>query len=106
MKHMSREFTLYQLEENELDQLVAGYNSIHLGLFGVFFGAFLTVGITWIVQANANVASLSVRATLLYFCATVIFFVATIYFGCMAVKDLRKSRRVISRIKSQSKPLD
>jgi hypothetical protein len=104
MKHMSREFVLFQVEENELDQLGAGYNSINLALFGISFGAFLTVGITWIVQAHSP-TSLSIKETLVYFCSTLIFGAASVYLGLLARKDYSNSQKTIARIKSQSKPI-
>ena len=105
LKHMSREFVLFQVQENELDQLGAGYNSINLALFGISFGALLTVGITWIARATGSSAPLSVKETLIYFCAALIFCLASVYLGLLAGKDYSNSQKTIARIKSESKPM-
>jgi hypothetical protein len=98
VKHMGREFVLYQIQASELDMLTAGYNSIHLGLAGVVFGALVTVVITWITRDSP-----STKETALYFCSSILFGFGFLYFGLMALKDYRKARKIVKSIRESSK---
>jgi len=100
VKHMGRDFVLYQIQDNELDMLTGGYNSIHLGLGGVVFGAFVTVAITWIARDSP-----STKETVIYFCSTILFGLASLYFGLMAAKDYSNARKIVDSIKGSSKPI-
>lgn len=100
VKHMGREFVLYQVHDGELDQLTSGYNSIHLGLSGMTFGALVTVLTTW----NTRVSP-SQTETLVYYSSTIVLALATLYFGLMAVKDYLNARKIVQRIRENSKPI-
>jgi hypothetical protein len=99
MKPISREFPVYLVNESELDQLSSSYNSVHFGLFGVAFGAFVSVGITWIAEATANPTPLSTRATALFFSATAISFLFSIFCGFAALQAFGSCTTLIDRIK-------
>lgn len=99
MTYMSREFVFLPVEQNELNTLATGYNSIHFGLFGICFGSLLTLAIT------AGTVSLSQYAKNGFLSASIVFLLASIYFGAMARKDYRDSKDLLARImKSQSTP--
>jgi hypothetical protein len=100
VKHMGREFVLYQIQDGELDQLTAGYNSIHLALSGMVFGALITVVTTWLTRVSP-----SLKETVVYFSSTVLFGLAFLYFGLMALKDYSNARKTIQRIRENSKPI-
>jgi hypothetical protein len=101
VEHMSRKFVCYQVMQNELDQLNAGYSSAHLTLFGVALGAFSTVVINWIAGVNAP---LSITAYCTYLCTTIITGFFALYMGWLAVRDYRNSNKLIQRIKDDSTP--
>lgn len=100
VKHMGREFVLYQIQDSELDMLTAGYNSIHLALAGIVFGAFITVAITWTARDSP-----SLKETLIYLCSTIVFGLASLYLGLMATKDYFNARKIVQRIRGSSKPI-
>src|ERR1700676_4168433 len=66
MTHMSREFIIYQVEENELDRLNSDYTSVHFSLFGIALGALLLA-----VTTLRTVSNLSDHDHTLYFCLAV-----------------------------------
>jgi hypothetical protein len=106
MKHMGREFVVFFVNESELDQLGAAYNSVHFGLFGIFLGVLVAVGITWIVQASTSITPLSTRLTLVYLVTTIMASGFALQCGLTAWREYGRSSELISRIKAQSKPLD
>jgi hypothetical protein len=101
VKHMGREFVLYQIQDSELDQLTTGYNSIHLGLSGMAFGALVTVVTTWITRVSP-----SLKETVIYFSSTIILGLTTLYLGLMAIKDYSNARKVVQGIRTNSKLID
>lgn len=87
---------MYHVLKQDLDRLAAGYMSIHLGMFGVSFGAFVSCGITY---ATAQLQEpLATRFLVLSF----VFGVLSLYFGAMALRDYFRARRDIQRIKEET----
>jgi hypothetical protein len=96
MSYMKREFVLYPIEKNELSILARGYLSVHFGLAGISFGAFLTLFVTW-----ATVA-LSEPVKSRFFWAFILSIVAFVYFGAMAARDYLNSKATIQGIHTQT----
>jgi hypothetical protein len=99
--YMKREFIFVPVEQGELRTLASGYNSVHFGLAGIFFGSLITLIVTW----TSVSAALSDRASTAFLCSSLICFTATLYFGCMAWRDYRNSREVLLGIKTQTMPV-
>jgi hypothetical protein len=96
-KIMKRSFLLYIVHEVELDQLVAGYTSVHFGCAGVSVGILATLLVT-----RAIVEPLSTYIHLLLSCSILIFVVASAYFIVMAVRDYKEARKAFGRIRTQT----
>jgi hypothetical protein len=87
---------MYPVQKHELEIMASGYNSVHLGLATGCFGAAVT--------AAATIASVPLPepAGTRFWSGLIILVIATLYFGLMAMKDYRKSQKVIGGIKSET----
>jgi len=94
MTCVKREFFIYALERNELRTLRTGYLSVHFGLAGIMFGAFLALFITWVS------VPLSQSTKSVFLVLSVLSLVLTLYCAAMAVADYRKSKAVLDEIQS------
>jgi hypothetical protein len=47
VSYRKRELVMYPVQKQEFDILASGYSSIHLALFGIFFGTALTSFVTF-----------------------------------------------------------
>jgi hypothetical protein len=92
MTYMKREFVFVPIEQNELTMLIAGYASIHFGLFGLCVGGVLTTLVTILVN------TLPQNLRMGFLCASLILALASIYFGLMAQKDYKYARNLLKKI--------
>jgi uncharacterized protein YacL len=99
MTHMKREFVLYQVEQNELDRLVAGYTSLHLSFFGITIGAAVTILVAW------PTSSLSPPRECLFLAVLAATMLMALYFGLMSKKDHALARTTAEKSRGQSTPV-
>ena len=78
---MKRDFIMYQVEEDELDNLASGETSLHFTLFGLSFGALLS---TITTLATATLAQ---KAQTFFDCLFLVSLLASICFGAMAWRN-------------------
>jgi hypothetical protein len=94
--YRKRALVMYPVQEHEFDILASGYNSLHTALFGVCFGAALTCWITfWVTKLGEPLATR-------FWTAALTFSIVSIYCGCMAVRDYRNARKILSTIKTET----
>lgn len=96
MTCMRREFIVFPVKQNELNTLASGHTSIHFGLFGIFFGASLTLGIT------CQTVPLSDRSAVMFFSAFLICVCFAIFTGAMALRAFFSWKKMITEIKGQT----
>src|SRR5215831_12003434 len=96
VSYRKRELIMYPVQKHEFEILASGYSSVHLGLFGCFFGGFITLLVTMLSVAMPE--PLGTR----FFVATLGLGLASVYCGLMAIRDYRNSRKVISGIRSET----
>ena len=96
MTYTKREFVFVPVEQNELNTLCTGYNSVHFGLFGLCFGCALTAAVTLLT------GTLPQNMKIGFLASSLVFLVASIYFGLMARKDYSCAQNLVKRIE-QSK---
>jgi hypothetical protein len=90
-----RKLKMLLLLKQEVDRLVAGYSSPCLGLFCLFFGAFVCL---WITDITAGIAEPTKR----YFVdATVASGLASIAFGVLAFNEWRNSKKIIADLENE-----
>jgi len=87
---------MYHILRQDLDNLISGYASIHLTLFGIAFGAALTLIITY--YAVPLEEPIKTR----FWSVGVVSTVITVYCGIMACRDWRRARAHIKRIKEET----
>ena len=95
-----RKLKMFVVLRQELDTLIAGFTSVYWALFGVTAGAATTTIIT------VCTVSLSDQTNRKFFDASVILGIATVTFLCLGLRDLAKSRKVVSQIKEETIDVD
>jgi arginine exporter protein ArgO len=91
---------MYPILDQELQTLVSGYTSIYLALFGMAFGAFLTLFITVLtVQLETSEHRFFKDATLI----TGIF---TVILGFMAWRDWWRSSEQMKKLKKETSDVE
>lgn len=90
-----REWHVYRLTEPELDNLIAGFASIHLVLFGVAAGGLLGAIFGLLTSGSA----MDAKTFAAYIATTLVCAGGTLYFGLMALRDRRRSLRDVGRLK-------
>jgi len=88
-----RVFDMHTVADQELDELASGSQSVNLGLFGVAFGALVSVAIT------LSTVSLPTRMLAAYAGSCIALVLLSIYFGMQAIRDIVASRRRLNRIR-------
>jgi hypothetical protein len=97
ISYRRRTLEMYPVLHQELRTLVSGYTSVYLALFGIAFGAFLTLLITlFTVPLQETVHRFFQDATLI----TAGF---TVLLGVMAGRDWWKSSEEIKRLNRETK---
>ena len=94
--HYKQRIEMYHILRQDLDNLISGYGSIHLTLFGIAVGAALTVIITY--YAVPLQEPIKTR----FWAAGVISIVISVYCGIMAYRDWCRARDHIKRIKEDT----
>jgi hypothetical protein len=96
IKYRKRSLQMYPLLEQELQTLVSGYGSVHLGLFGAAFGASVSLGVTLETVPMAD----SLRHD--FFTATLVLVLASVYCGVRAILDGVRSRKLIKQLRKET----
>jgi hypothetical protein len=84
---------MYSLTESELDTVASLSNSVHLALFGVSGGAFISAIITAITVPLAPIAFAG------FIAASITTGLFTLFFGSSSYKSYREARRKINELK-------
>jgi hypothetical protein len=96
VSYRKRELVMYPVQKQEFDILASGYSSIHLALFGIFFGTALTSFVTF------ESVPLGEPTATRFWLAAITFGALSLYCGVMAIKDYRNCRTVLKTIKSET----
>lgn len=96
ISYRRRTLEMYPVLNQELETLVSGYASVYLALFGIAFGALLTLLVT------AVTVSLSDAVHRSFVDATLITGLFSVMFGVLALKDWWKSRGVLKKLRKET----
>jgi hypothetical protein len=91
----SRTLDMHIVTESELTDIASGAQSIHIGFFGITFGALFAVAIVLItlpLQTSAHAA---------FVASLVVLLIMSAYFGVRAVSDYRQSKHRVELIRSK-----
>jgi Flp pilus assembly protein TadB len=94
-----RVLDMHSVTDQELIDIASGAQSIHIGFFGITFGALVAVALTLLTVSLAS----SMHAV--FVAALIVLAVMSAYFGSRAVSDYRSSRSRVERIR-QARRLD
>jgi len=91
-----RTFECYPVLGHELRTLISGYTSVYLALFGMAFGAFVTLLVTVLtVQLEASTHRFFMDATLITLCFAVLL-------GVMSGRDWWRSSREMKTLTKET----
>lgn len=96
ISYRRRTLEMYPVLHQELETLVSGYTSAYLALFGIAFGAFLTLLVT------VMTLSLSDAMHRFFMDATLITALFSVVLGVMAARDWWKSRDVMKKMRKET----
>lgn len=100
ISYRRRTLEMYPILDQELRTLVSGYTSVYLALFGIAFGAFVTLLITLLtVTLQEAVHRFFQDATLI----TALF---SVILGIMAGRDWWRSSEEMKKLKKETKEVD
>jgi hypothetical protein len=88
-----RTLEMHMVTDHELTDIASGAQSIHIGFFGVSFGALVAAAITLITVPLASSAHAAFVAS------TIVLFVLSAYFGVRGISDYRSSKDRVNRIR-------
>ena len=91
-----RSLVMFPVQKKELDDLAAGYSSIHTGLFGCFVGVLCTLIVALATTPLPEPMARRFWDGLYFFAA------ASLYCGLMAIRDYWNSRNVLATIRSET----
>lgn len=92
---------MYAVCEPSLRELTAGYNSVHLVFFGIFFGAAIAFGI-----ACSQVPKTDAMTRYYYFAVTLATFLVSIFFAVAGGMSLWRAHKEKEKLYSESEPID
>ncbi|SRR6266849_5836093 len=90
---------VYPITDSKLDELTAGYNSLHLVFFGICVGAGISLLIACRSAASGN-------EKLYYFSACFIAFGLSVLFGAIGITNYVRAWRSKRKLYKESVPLD
>lgn len=90
---------VYPVTDSQLEELTAGYNSLHLICFGIFFGAFISLGI-------ALAQTTSVTDKPYYFMGTLVMLGLSVLFGINGIGNYVRAYRRKRQLYSECVPID
>jgi len=88
---------MYAISESQLEELAAGYNSLHLVFFGISIGAALALGIAW-GQSEAS-------QKLYYFSGALVMFGLSILFAINGFSNYRKASNCKKKLYQEAVPI-
>jgi hypothetical protein len=94
--HRKRTIEMYYVLRQELDDLISGYTSVHLGFFGITLGATLTLFVT------CTTVPLGEPWKSRYWSVFILSAFATVYCGSMAIREWLRARTKINHIKAET----
>lgn len=97
--HKSR-IDMYPVSNHQLEELTAGYNSLHLVCFGICFGAALTLGIACLQAAHGA------PEKLYYFSAGTVLAGLTVVFGINGGMGYYRAYKCKKRLYNESVPIE
>jgi hypothetical protein len=92
---------MYAVCEPSLRELTAGYNSVHLVFFGIFFGAAIAFGIAW-----GQVPKTDQMARFYYFSSALCTLLVSLFFGVAGGVSLWKAHKEKDKLYSGSQPIE
>ena len=87
---------MYPILEQELETLASGYSSVHLALFGIAFGATVSLGITLKTVPMLDPLGHG------FFTATLVLGLAAVYCGIRAVLDQLRTRKLVKQMRKET----
>lgn len=88
---------MLQLTESEFDEVASGGNALNVGLFGISFGALVSLG-----SVLATVDLVSAKTHAAFVAATIVFGMSSLLFGARSVSEYLELKRRIQRYKQDS----
>src|SRR5690242_1583093 len=90
---------IYPITDSKLDELTAGYNSLHLVFFGICVGA----GTSFLIACKSAAGG---NEKLYYFSACFISFGLSVFFGTIGITNYVRAYLSKRRLYKESVPLD
>ena len=94
--YTQRQFVMFQITEDELEQLVSGSAPLNWGLFGVCAGGFLSFLSTLLSTTISGLAFST------FVMLTVLFLILSYFFGIQGYKESQAAQKRVSEIKRTS----
>jgi hypothetical protein len=90
---------VYPVTDSQLEELTAGFNSLHLICFGIFVGAFISLLIAFFQTSSASEKPY-------YFAGTLVMFGLSVLFGINGIGNYVKAYRRKSKLYGESIPIE